>query len=263
MKRFSLYKNNDIKGQTLVRLPASTYKEDQCQILIEGHVDMVLECGNKPKPVQLTISPSSSLKLQIIGPKTNTDWRLKMQLADSAIVEAWMVDLGSYEGQITVNGDLKGSGSVLDWHLASLAHGQDKKTYAIYFIHDGGHSQARMTNHGIIEQGAKLTFTGSSHILKGATDSATHQEARIIVFDPNGVGRADPVLAIDENEVSASHAATVGKINEEHLFYLQSRGLSEDEARRLITYGYLRPAIEQFTDATTKTRLSQTLEARL
>ena len=55
-------------------------------------------------------------------------------------------------------------------------------------------------------------------------------------------------MCIDENDVEASHAAVVGKINEEHIFYLCSRGLGEEEAKRLITLGYLNPIIAYFDD---------------
>jgi len=261
MKRVSLGK--DIAGQTRPYLNASYIKKADRYFVIEKSTDLLIRCGPKPQPLTLKVLPDVSLKLQIVAGASSGDWACNLELGDRAVVEVFMADFLGYRGKVTVNGHLLGTSSRLDWNLAALSHGTDEKTYSVNFIHDGRQSTAKMTNHGIIEQGAKLTFTGKSHIVKGATDSATHQEARIIVFDEHGVGKADPTLAIDENEVSASHAATVGKINEDHLFYLQSRGLSADEARRLITFGYLKPTIERFSDDNVRQALTKALETRL
>jgi Fe-S cluster assembly protein SufD len=174
-----------------------------------------------------------------------------------------MADFGSYSGTVLVNGELHGRASRIEWRLASLARQSDQKKYSVNFRHTAMESYADMTNHGVIEDAGQLTFTGISHIRKGAHQSATHQTARILVFDSRCLGRADPILAIDDNEVAASHAATVGRINEDHMFYLKSRGIDEEASRRLITYGYLKPAIDQFHDEGAKKRLLALLESRL
>ncbi len=90
--------------------------------------------------------------------------------------------------------------------------------------------------------------------------SKTRQEAKIIVFDEKCRGKASPVLNISENDVEASHGAAVGKLNEMHLFYLMSRGLSKEEAKRLITLGYLKPIENRFEEDTIKERINQAIE---
>ena len=59
--------------------------------------------------------------------------------------------------------------------------------------------------------------------------------------------------------MSASHAAIVGKLNEDHMFYLMSRGLDSKEARRLITLGYLKP-IETYFDEADRSRIDEAIE---
>ena len=73
------------------------------------------------------------------------------------------------------------------------------------------------------------------------------------------VVEAMDALCIDENDVQASHAAVVGKLNEEHIYYLLSRGLSLADARRLISLGYLKP-IEAFFEGDTRTRIEEAIE---
>ena len=101
-----------------------------------------------------------------------------------------------------------------------------------------------------------------SHILKGCHRSKSHQNAKIVVFDNDCIARAKPVLKIDENDIEASHAATVGKVSDEHIFYLTSRGLNMDEAKMLITLGYLKPILKGF-DTSIVEQINNEIEGRL
>ena len=84
-----------------------------------------------------------------------------------------------------------------------------------------------------------------------------------MVFDKLSNGIAKPILKIDENDIEASHAAVVGKINDEHLFYLTSRGLTESAAKELITFGYLKPIMNGFVDEEIREDISSLIEERM
>jgi Fe-S cluster assembly protein SufD len=71
------------------------------------------------------------------------------------------------------------------------------------------------------------------------------------------------LLYIDEYDVLASHSAAVGKVNDEHMYYLCSRGLSEEQARGFITRGYLLPVLSYFLDESIKEKAAMTLERRV
>ena len=84
-----------------------------------------------------------------------------------------------------------------------------------------------------------------------------------MVFDRLSNAVAKPILKIDENDIEASHAAVVGKINDDHLFYLTSRGISEKEAKELITYGYLKPILQGFSDQEVIDDINNLIEGRM
>ena len=84
-----------------------------------------------------------------------------------------------------------------------------------------------------------------------------------MVFDKNCNAKACPILKIDENDVEASHAATVGKVSEEHLFYLCSRGITKDDAKRLITLGYLNPIIKYFGEDEIASSIENVIQRRV
>ena len=120
-----------------------------------------------------------------------------------------------------------------------------------------------MDNYGVCEDEASLTLSGVGFIKNGAKKTKAHQTAKIMVFDKNCNAKACPILKIDENDVEASHAATVGKVSEEHLFYLCSRGITKDDAKRLITLGYLNPIIKYFGEDEIASSIENVIQRRV
>ena len=116
-----------------------------------------------------------------------------------------------------------------------------------------------MDNYGVAKDEAHLVIDGIGTITNGQNGSASHQTNKIIVFDPKCYASANPFLYIDEYDVQASHAAGVGKMDEEHLYYLQSRGLTKRQAMQLITYGYLMPVVEVVDNQMIKERFELAL----
>ena len=152
----------------------------------------------------------------------------------------------STEFDLVVN--LLEEGAQCDWHLAVLSRGTANQKFVTSVNHMAPHTEALMSNYGIAREHSHLVFSGTSAIQQGAKKSITRQEAKIIVFDANATGLASPILLIGENDVQASHAAIVGRLNEDHLFYLESRGVNEETAKRLIALGYLKPIERYFDD---------------
>ena len=125
---------------------------------------------------------------------------------------------------------------------------KDNKEFDVSAYHNAINTYAQLDNYGVCRDEGKLTFSGICKIINGSHGSKAHQNAKIMVFDELSNGVAKPILKIDEHDIEASHAAIVGKINDEHIFYLTSRGLSEEEAKRIITLGYLKPILKGFSD---------------
>ncbi|MCR4562285.1 MAG: SufD family Fe-S cluster assembly protein [Bacilli bacterium] len=200
---------------------------------------------NLPNSLHLEVKEGETLCFNVALFKEASDTEIVIDLAKDASLVAAMADFskGKFRFKLTVN--LNGDNSKAEWHLASLGAGNASKIFECSAFHKGLETEALMSNYGITRDEGKLVFTGVSDIPHGAKKTKTRQVAKVIVFDPKSDGQASPVLCIDDNDVEASHAAVVGRLNEQHLFYLESRGVSREEAKRLITLGYLKP-IEQF-----------------
>ena len=84
-----------------------------------------------------------------------------------------------------------------------------------------------------MKEKSSAIFNGIGHIEKGATSSNAVQESRILMLSEKARGDANPILLIDEDDVTAGHAASVGRVDPLQLYYLMSRGISQEEAERL------------------------------
>lgn len=107
------------------------------------------------------------------------------------------------------------------------------------------HSNARVHNHGVVEDGGAGTFVSISNISKGACGTVAREDNRFITLGERAKAFADPTLLIEEYDVRASHAATVGQMTDDTMFYLCSRGLTPDQAKRLVTVGFLSPLFDR------------------
>ena len=100
-----------------------------------------------------------------------------------------------------------------------------------------------MENYAISKESGNYTITASGKILKGAYGSKSHQSTRVLTMGEKQNASVTPLLLIDENDVEASHACAVGAMNEDHLYYLKTRGLNDTQALGLLTLSYVLPLL--------------------
>jgi Fe-S cluster assembly protein SufD len=108
-----------------------------------------------------------------------------------------------------------------------------------------------------------LTFNGIGHIIKGAKGADAQQESRVLMLSDNARGDANPILLIDENDVTAGHAASVGRVDPEEMFYLLSRGIPKAEAERLVIRGFLGTVIAAIPVKEIRDGLVEMIERKL
>ncbi len=110
--------------------------------------------------------------------------------------------------------------------------------------HKAPETEGYIENYGVSNDNSALVFEGVGKIKKGMKKSIARQSNKGIVLGKNARLDANPLLLIDEFDVEASHGAAIGKIDDEQLYYLMSRGLSLRVAERLIISGFLSPVLK-------------------
>jgi Fe-S cluster assembly protein SufB len=124
--------------------------------------------------------------------------------------------------------------------IALASAGQDIDTGAKVY-HNAPETKSTIVSKSIARDGGRTNYRGLVRIAHGATDSSCSVECDALMFDNESLSDTMPHIEIHESTVDVAHEATVGKIGDEDVFYLQSRGLGDDEAKQLIVSGFIEP----------------------
>lgn len=186
-----------------------------------------------------------------------------VNVARDGNVRCAYVELSKASIKMDVNYALNGTNANSTIRLATLAKGKEKKHITLSLTHFAPYTTGIMDNYGVVKDASSLVIDGIGTIKKGNNQSSSHQTNKIIVFDEKCSAKANPYLYIDEYDVKASHGASVGKIDEDHLYYLQSRGLSKEEAMHLVTYGYFIPVMEFIDNVELREMFNKTLKEKV
>ena len=211
----------------------------------------------------LTVNPGESLVYNLATFEGLNPCKIEVNLCENSVFEMNLADFGHWTGVLKVVVNMQGEGGVFRFRCASYSSVNEKKHVSVDVNHLAPNGDSLVSCYGIASDKSEIHFEGSSFIQKGSVSTKTRQEAKAILFDALSQGYCSPVLKIDENDVSASHAASVGRVNDDHLFYLLSRGLTVLEARKLITLGYMKPVVAHFEGEEMKNRLLEAIEERI
>ena len=250
------------------RLTSGEYIIDSfVDLLIETEsnatVDILVENLSDKSSLKMIISENSHVNLSVLAEAKVDSSKMDITVKKDGYLEVYFADFSKEVINLKCTIDLKNEGATAYFKLASLAANKDLKNIDVSIKHLSPRTYGRVDNYGVCKDEAKMMFLGTSHILKDSIKSKTQQNAKIMVFDEASNAIAKPILKIDENDIEASHAAVVWKINDEHLFYLTSRGISETEAKELITFGYLKPILLGFKEEQVKEHISSLIEGRM
>lgn len=108
-------------------------------------------------------------------------------------------------------------------------------------LHMAPNTTSRITSKSVSKDGGRTTYRGLLHVAEGCKNVKSHVSCDALILDEKSASDTVPYMEINEKDVTIEHEATVGKIGEEQLFYLMSRGLSQDQAMTMIVSGFMEP----------------------
>ncbi len=170
----------------------------------------------------------------------------KRSLVDKDATMIWVSgNMGSKVSMLYPCSVLRGSGAKSDsLGIAFAGEGQTQDIGA-KAIHAAPYTTSTIHSKSISKNGGISSYRGLVKIMPNAKGSKTNVVCDALILDEKSTSNTYPHLKIDNHDVDAAHEARVGKISEETIFYLQSRGLSEDDAVRMIVSGFISPIIRQ------------------
>jgi len=111
--------------------------------------------------------------------------------------------------------------------------------------HDSTEGSTKECYRGVVENNGRGIFDGIIYVGKGAAKTDARQENRNLLLGPLSIVHTKPHLEIDNDDVTCSHGATVGQLDEQQLFYLRARGIAEHEARAVLTWAFAKEIVDR------------------
>lgn len=147
-------------------------------------------------------------------------------------------------GSFEVVYELAGEGAELDLTGVYACCGEQKVDFRITVRHLCAGCVSHQLFKGLAEDEARVKFEGLVYVAAGAEKTEALQENHSLLLSENAFVQSSPQLEIYADDVVCSHGATVGSLDENEQFYMRSRGISLEEARRLQILSFLSPVLE-------------------
>jgi len=133
-------------------------------------------------------------------------------------------------------------GEILSMAFAGPGQWQDAGGKVIHFAPN---TSSKITSKSISKGGGRSSYRGLLKVYRGATGVRSNVVCDALLLDPQSRSDTYPYIEVDEEDVTIGHEASVSKVGEEQLFYLMSRGLSEEEATTMVVSGFIEPLVKE------------------
>ncbi|MFA4886915.1 MAG: SufD family Fe-S cluster assembly protein [Candidatus Nanoarchaeia archaeon] len=252
------YSGNPLKKEEFNKLILETKENDTSTISLRFN-------PKRWESLSLLLKKNSSLTLSLFWSEATADQIFDIVLEEGAYLDLQELELN--KGTITRKGTiLLGSNSKIERLVLNLSTGSrhivwncnligegaefiDKEAHfgtnksitknVITILHKANNTKSNVTIKTALKDASTNFAHGIVRVEKDVIDANTFFSTQALLLDKNATAQAIPALEIESSEVQAGHAASVSTINEDHLFYLTTRGLSETEAKRTITNAFL------------------------
>ncbi|HWM33981.1 MAG TPA: Fe-S cluster assembly protein SufD [Pseudolysinimonas sp.] len=176
-----------------------------------------------------------------------------------------VVSLGGSIVRINPSTHLAGAGSDTEMLGVYFADAGQHLEQQVFVHHDAPQSKSRVTYKGALNgEGAHTVWIGDVLIGRSAVGTDSYEQNRNLVLSEGTRADSIPNLEIETGDIAgAGHASATGRFDDEHLFYLQARGITEQEARRLVVLGFLSEIVQKIGEPALEARLSAALEDEL
>lgn len=201
--------------------------------------------------------------LDELGASTHTYFKRRADIGRDAHVE-WAVGLmndGDTVGDM--DSELLGEGGYANSKMIAVTTLNQEVGVNNRVTNHGKHTTGLINQRGVILENSELIFNGIGQIIHGAHGSKADQQNRVLIMSDKARGDANPILLIDENDVEAGHAASVGPVDPHQMYYLMSRGIPRKQAERMVIRGFLGAVLSAIPAADVRKKLVDILERKL
>ncbi len=246
-------------------------------VIVEANasVTLVEEFSSNDQPISALAAPISELfagpgsqlrfvSVQHWGAGVYHLGAQKLVLENDASAEWTSIALGGKLQHLDAETTLKGNGSSVNWLGATFANGTQQLLTAPWLRHVGHNAESFMQFKTVVNDTGYSVFDGMIKIEHESAATSTRLEEHALHLSPNARNDSIPGLKINTNSVlKGGHASTSGDVDDEQLFYMQARGISRADAKRMIVMGFFSPALDSIPLAGLREELESIIEQKI
>lgn len=233
--------------------------EKECITANEGRELHIVQFISTDSETAVTVEKNASLKLvRIFAGKQRRVSRLHTVLEDDARFELVQLYLGGDTISETVT-ELKGFRSAFTAEIGYDLGTDEILDLNLVADHYGRKSSSDITVSGVLRGNAQKTFKGTIDFKNKAAGAKGSEKEDVILMNEKVVNKTVPVILCSEEDVEGSHGATIGRIDEQHIYYMKSRGIPEEKIYELMTRSKLARIIGKIGDVQAERRIYNTL----
>lgn len=261
----------NIQYESPLKITIADDNHEDLEIIVSENtsIKIILEVSSKeitPNQYKFTLTAKQNAQVKYLLVSELTSKKALLEHYFTASRDAKLELIGGFVSDVLdakMHVDLIGEGAEVKMRAVAVSSDENKQTVDVLIIHKAPHTYGEMTNIGIANKKGKIVLNGVEKIEKGMKNANAFQTLKGIITSDQAIVEVNPILLIDEFDVKAGHGATIGKIEENQLYYLMSRGLTKREAEKLIINGFLQPIIDEIDDEPLKERFIHLVNSRI
>lgn len=226
----------------------------------ESTVVFVYE-GNTPESIfRAKILAKENSKIHIA--KVQLSGKESLHLDDTAViakdgaeVHFTQIELGGRHVDSGLGVILEGYKSKFTSEVAYICKKDQLLDMNHIVYHTGKKSECQMKVNGTLLDGASKTYRGTIDFKKGCAGAKGNEMEEVLLLSPKALNKSIPVILCDEEDVEGEHGSSIGRLSKEVLFYMQSRGISEEEAEKIMSRAKIQAAASLLPDEDIKERI--------
>ena len=215
---------------------------------------------------ELQVADTAHLRFVGIQAVGSATWQIAEQrstIGERATLESFSVALGGSYARLRADSALVGIGGTSRLRAAFVGRDDQMLDFRTLQNHLAPKTVSDLLFMGAVADRAHSVYSGVIHVARGAVKTDARQTNHNLVLDEGAHADSVPNLDILENDVACSHGSTVGPVDEEQRYYLESRGIPPEEAEQLIVAGFFASIAEQVPVAGARTLIDRALAARI
>ena len=219
---------------------------------------VVADSGETASQTMVSIEKNATLRYVQIRRRGECELLLndiRVRCSENARFEYYRIVLGGAETYDNVSVTLEGDGSSFLCEVGYRLNGEEKLDMNYEAIHTGKKTNSAINVSGVLSDHAFKLLRGTIDLRRGCKGAVGNETEDVLLMDPTVRNQTVPVILCGEEDVVGNHGATIGRLNENILFYLESRGMEPGAVYEMLARARVDAVIRKIPDAATATAL--------